>query len=75
MAETPEINNTPELRTNENKQIVRKVGDKEFERYAIKTRFVNIGDDYIDVVKEYALPHVKEGDFISIIEKIIFRER
>ena len=74
MSETPEMNNennVPELKTNENKNVIRKVGDREFERYAIKTRFVNIGDDYIDVVKEYALPHIKEGDFISISEKII----
>ena len=72
MSENPEFNNNnTELRTNENKNVLRKVGDREFERYAIKTRFVNIGDDYIDVVKEYALPHVKEGDFISISEKII----
>jgi hypothetical protein len=64
-------NTVSELKPNENKNIVRKVGDTEYERYAIKTRFVNIGDDYIEVVKEYALPHVKEGDFISISEKII----
>lgn len=45
--------------------------DSIFERYAIVTRFVNIGDDYIDLIKEYALPHYKDGDILSISEKII----
>ena len=60
-----------ELRANENKKILREVNGEAYERYAIKTRFVNVGDDYIDVIREYALPVVKEGDFISISEKII----
>ncbi len=60
-----------ELRPNEGKNVLCTVDGVSYERYAIKTRFVNIGDDYIDVIREYALPHYKEGDFISISEKII----
>ena len=60
-----------ELRPNEGKNLIIEVNGKKYERYAIVTRFVNIGDDYVDIVKEYALPHIQEGDFISISEKII----
>lgn len=42
-----------------------------FERYAIVTRFVNIGDDYISLIREFALPHYQDGDILSISEKII----
>jgi hypothetical protein len=60
-----------ELSTNENKELCRNVDGITYERYAIKTRFVNIGDDYIEFMREFALPHMQEGDFISISEKII----
>ena len=60
-----------ELKPNESKNLERTVEGATYERYAIKTRFVNIGDDYVEVVKEFAQPHVQEGDFISISEKII----
>lgn len=60
-----------ELKVNENKQLLRTVDGVTYERYAIETRFVNIGDDYIAFMREFALPHMQEGDFISISEKII----
>lgn len=40
-------------------------------RHAIKTRFINQGEDYIQVMKEYVLPIYQKGDIISISEKII----
>lgn len=60
-----------ELSPNTNKELVRTVDGVEYERYAVKTRFVNIGDDYLDIIKDYAVDVCKEGDFISISEKII----
>ena len=60
-----------ELKVNESKQLLRTVDGVTYERYAIPTRFVNIGDDYIEFMREYALPHMGEGDFLSISEKII----
>ncbi|MBQ7014797.1 MAG: coenzyme F420-0:L-glutamate ligase [Clostridia bacterium] len=60
-----------ELRPNESKKLERTVDGVTYNRYAIKTRFVNIGDDYVEVVNEYAKPHVQEGDILSISEKII----
>ncbi len=59
------------LTPNEGKNVLRTVDGVNYERYALKTRFVNIGDDYIDVLREYALPYYREGDMISISEKII----
>lgn len=59
------------LTANEHKELVRSVDGVSYARYAIKTRFVNIGDNYIDVIKEYALPYYQKGDFMSISEKII----
>jgi len=60
-----------ELYANEGKNVIRRVNGQDYERYPIKTRFVNIGDDYVEVIKEFVMPHVKEGDFLSISEKII----
>lgn len=60
-----------ELGANENKEILREVNGKKFNRYAIKTHFVQIGENYIDIIEKYIKPIYKEGDFISISEKII----
>ena len=59
------------LRANAGKEITRTVDGQNYDRYAIKTRFVQIGDDYIDVIREYVMPYVEEGDFLSVSEKII----
>lgn len=46
--------------------------DKEcYERYAIKTHFINKGEDYIELMKKYVLPLYKKGDIVSISEKVI----
>lgn len=47
------------------------VNGKRFNRYAIKTHFVQIGENYIDIIEKYIKPIYKAGDFISISEKII----
>lgn len=60
-----------ELGANENKEILREVNEKKFNRYAIKTHFVKIGENYIDIIEKYIKPIYKAGDFISISEKII----
>ena len=60
-----------ELKVNESKVLCRTVDGVTYERYAIPTRFVNIGDDYIEFMREFALPQMQEGDFLSISEKII----
>lgn len=60
-----------ELETNENKKLEIEVEGEKFNRYAVKTHFVQIGENYIDIIEKYVKPTYKENDFISISEKII----
>ena len=60
-----------ELSANENKKVEIEVDGKTYERYAIKTHFVQLGEDLIEVIRQYVSPVFKEGDFISISEKIV----
>ncbi len=60
-----------EFYANEGKNVEIEVNGQVYMRHAIKTRFVQIGESYIDFFKEYALPLYQEGDIISTSEKII----
>lgn len=60
-----------ELRANENKKLEIQVGKEIYLRYAIPTHYVQIGEDYIEIIKKYVAPHYQEGDILSISEKII----
>lgn len=59
------------FKSNKGKKIEIEVKDKIYLRHAIKTRFIEEGERYIDVFKEYVLPIYKEGDIVSCSEKII----
>lgn len=59
------------LQPNEGRKIEIQVEDIKFNRYPLKTHFVKMGDDYIELVKKYVLPYYEEGDIISISEKVI----
>jgi len=59
------------LRVNENKNLEIEVEGERFNRYAIKTHYVQIGENYIDIIEKYVKEHYKEGDILSISEKII----
>lgn len=56
---------------NEGKNIEIEVGDNIYLRHAIKTRFINTNDNYVDVMKEYVSNIYQDGDIVSISEKII----
>lgn len=60
-----------ELKANSGKNIEIQVNDETYNRYAIKTRFVKEGEDYIQILNEYIKPVYKDGDVVSISEKII----
>lgn len=60
-----------EFYANKGKVVRIKVGERTFDRHAIQTRFVQVGDDYIELVREYVLPFYQEGDILSSSEKII----
>lgn len=60
-----------ELTANEGKQVCIETAAGTFSRYAIKTHFVQIGENYIDLIEQYIKPIYQEGDVISISEKVI----
>lgn len=45
--------------------------DKTYTRLAIQTHFIERGESYIDVISKYVKPLYKDGDVLSISEKII----
>lgn len=60
-----------ELKSNENKNVEIEINGEIYCRYAIPTHYIQIGEDYITLIQKYVLPHYREGDFLSISEKII----
>lgn len=60
-----------EFKANEGKRVEIQVGARRFDRNAIQTHFVEIGEDYIELVKKYVVPLYEEGDILSMSEKII----
>lgn len=48
------------------------VDNRKYIRHAIKTHFVEAGkENYIDVIQRYVSPFYREGDILSISEKVI----
>ena len=60
-----------ELFVNEGKQCRVTTAAGTFERYAIKSHFVKIGEDYVDLMQKYIAPVYQPGDVVSISEKVI----
>lgn len=60
-----------EFYSNPNKKVDIQIEDKTYMRHAIKTHFVNIGEDYIELIKKYVSPIYMEGDILFLSEKII----
>lgn len=42
-----------------------------YERYGIKTHFIEEGENYLELIERYVVPLYKEGDRLSISEKVI----
>ena len=59
------------LKANDGKELEIEVEGNKYCRYAIQTHYVQIGENYINIIEKYVKPVYKEGDFISISEKII----
>ena len=60
-----------QLTTNQGKNLTIQTSVGTFSRYAIPTHFVQIGENYIDLIQQYITPVYRPGDIISISEKII----
>lgn len=59
------------LRANKGKELEINVENEIYYRYAIKTRFIKEGENYIEILNEYIKPIYEEDDIVSISEKII----
>ena len=60
-----------EFTANEKKNVAIETSTGTYLRHAIQTHFVEIGEDYNELVERYVRPLWQEGDFLSISEKII----
>jgi len=58
------------FKSNKGKNIEIKVNGRTYLRHAVRTRFIEEGENYIDVFKEYILPIYEDGDIVSCSEKI-----
>ena len=60
-----------EFKANKNKELSIDTSAGTYDRCAIQTHFIQIGEDYIELVERYVKPLWQEGDILSIAEKII----
>jgi hypothetical protein len=60
-----------EFYANPNKKVDIQVDGKTYMRHAVKTHFINVGENYIDVVQQYVSSIYQEGDILFLGEKII----
>ncbi len=56
---------------NPGKQLVIEVSGKKYARYALRTHFVEMGEDLAGLVRQYVLPHYRPGDILSMSEKVV----
>ena len=47
------------------------VEDKRYERYAVQSHFIERGEDYLKVLRQYVSPLYEAGDILMISEKVI----
>ncbi|NLN07859.1 MAG: F420-0--gamma-glutamyl ligase [Firmicutes bacterium] len=59
------------LKANPGHELTREVGGQVFYRFPIRTHFVEVGENYFDLIERYVLPHYQEGDILSMGEKVI----
>ena len=50
---------------------LREVNGVRYERYGIKTHFIERGEDYIEILRRYVSPLYQEGDVVTLGEKVI----
>ena len=50
---------------------VQEVDGVRYERYAVKTHFIERGEDYVEVLRRYVAPLYQPGDVVSMSEKVI----
>lgn len=56
---------------NEGKNLDAVVGGVRYLRLPIKTRLITVGDDLMELLKEYVAPHLQKDDILFVSEKIV----
>lgn len=56
---------------NSGKEIAMSVGGVSYLRLPLKTRLIKEGDDLFALLREYAAPHLQEGDLLFVSEKVV----
>lgn len=59
------------LPPNPGKGLTREAKGRVFYRFPIRTHFIEVGENYLEIVEKYALPYYQEGDILSLGEKVI----
>ena len=59
------------LEPNAGKKLGAVVNGVTYLRLPIKTRLIQVGDNLMELLKEYAEPHIKAGDLLFVSEKIV----
>ena len=60
-----------EFTANDKKNVTIETSTGAYDRHAIQTHFIEIGEDYVELVERYVKPLYQEGDLLSISEKIV----
>ena len=60
-----------EFKALDGKSVEIDVNGQKYLRHAVQTHYIELGENYIDIIKKYVSPIYEEGDIISISEKII----
>ena len=50
---------------------LREVDGHRYERYGVKTHFIERGEDYVEVLRTYVSPLYQQGDLVTLGEKVI----
>lgn len=50
---------------------LREVDGGRYERYAVKTHFIERGEDYLEILRRYVQPLYQPGDIVTLGEKVI----
>lgn len=56
---------------NPGKELTRVVGEQVWARYPIRIHVVQLGEDIVAVVGQYAKPYLQQGDILAISEKVV----
>ena len=60
-----------EFTANNNKNVSIETSTGTYDRCAIHTHFIEIGEDYNELVERYVKPYWQEGDLLAVAEKIV----